>query len=182
MAHLRIEQERKTLPMSRRRGLLKQKETQCEGSKRCIGRRVVEQPCLSRGDGRPPAPTSLRKLWTANEGETTTTTTTTGLASHRLSTMKNYIQISSIIHLSFVDNWRSRVSIFLLFTPQRNKQTSLFLLAKSRQKEKLKFNNLKKFNWFWMLSIAKSEKNHRNCQIFIFGFEGGAKNYQKMIK
>jgi hypothetical protein len=51
------------------------------------------------------------------------------------------------LHLSFVDNSRSRrVSIFLLFTSQRNKQTSLFLLAKSRQKEKLKFNNLKKFN------------------------------------
>lgn len=180
MAHLRIEQERKTLPMSRRRGLLKQKETQCEGSKSCIGRRVVEQPCLSRG-GRPPSPTSLRKLWRANEGETTTTTTT-GLSGHLLSMMKDYIQISSIIHLSFVDNSRSRVSIFLLFTSQRNKQTSLFLLAKSRQKEKLKFNNLKKFIWFWMLSIAKTEKNRKNRQIFIFGFQCAAKNYQKMIK
>jgi hypothetical protein len=178
MAHLRIEQETKTLPMSRRRGLLKQKETQCEGSKRCIGRRVVEQPCLSRGDGRPPSPTSLRKLWRANEGETTTT----GISGHRLSTMKNYIQISSIIHLSFVDNWRSHISIFWLFISQRNKQTSLFLLAKSRQKEKLKFNNLKKKIWFWMLSIAKSEKNRKNRQILIFGFQYGAKNYQKMIK
>jgi hypothetical protein len=33
-----------------------------------------------------------------------------------------------------------------------------------------------------MFSIAKSEKNRKNRQILIFGFQRGAKNYQKMIK
>jgi hypothetical protein len=139
MAHLRIEQERKTLPMSRRRGLLKQKETQCEGSKSCIGRRVVEQPCLRTASLSDIATKALKSERGRDDDDRTC----------RSPVVDDEGLYPNIIHLhlSFVDNSRSRrVSIFLLFTSQRNKQTSLFLLAKSRQKEKLKFNNLKKFN------------------------------------